>query len=201
MSEAGQRQRWPVFAPDEIEAAAAVLRSGRRVHASDHPPGFRWLHGNLGTNFRLSEVQSAVGRVQLGKLDGWVAHRRELAGVYEARLRAMPGLRVPRVGEGVEPAWYRVYAYVEPSRLKAGWSRDRVLQEAAARGLSVASGSCSEIYKEDAFPEAMRPAGGLPVARELGETSLAFLVDPTVTRGDVERNCEGLATVMGEAVR
>jgi dTDP-4-amino-4,6-dideoxygalactose transaminase len=172
-----------------------------RVYAEDHPPGFRWLHGNLGTNWRLSEVQSAVGRVQLRKLDRWVTHRRALAGVYEARLREMPGVRVPTVPGGVEPARYRVYAYVEPEALKPGWSRDRVLQEATARGLPVASGSCSEIYREDAFPEAMRPHAPRPVARELGETSLAFLVDPTVTRDDVERCCDGLAAVMREAVR
>lgn len=172
-----------------------------RVYSSDHPPGFRWLHGNLGTNWRLSEVQSAVGRVQLRKLDEWVAHRRALAGTYAERLREVKGLRVPTAGEGVEPACYRLYAYVEPQALKAGWSRDRLLAEGAASGLALASGSCSEIYLEDAFPEAMKPKGGCPVARELGETSLAFLVDPTVTRQDVERTCEGVAKLMAEAAR
>jgi dTDP-4-amino-4,6-dideoxygalactose transaminase len=169
------------------------------VHRSDHPPGFRWLHHRLGSNWRLSEVQSAVGRVQLRKLDGWLQHRRTLGRMFEARLGELPGLRVPLPPAHVEAAYYKQYAYVRPERLREGWSRDRIMAEVTARGAYCASGSCSEIYREAAFPEAMRPAQRLPVARELGETSLMFRVDPTVTAAQVERDCATIAGVMAEA--
>ncbi|MCA9653401.1 MAG: DegT/DnrJ/EryC1/StrS aminotransferase family protein [Myxococcales bacterium] len=169
------------------------------VHRDDHPPGFRWLHQRLGTNWRLSELQSAVGRVQLGKLDRWLRHRRQLAALLDERLGAVPGLRVPRPPAGVEPAYYKHYAYVDPTALAAGWSRDRIMAEVGARGCYCASGSCSEIYLEAAFPEAMRPHPRLPVAKELGETSLMFRVDPTVSEAEIERTGEVVAAVMAEA--
>lgn len=169
------------------------------VHRTDHPPGFRWLHQRLGTNWRLSEVQSAVGRVQLRKLDAWLQHRRTLAGIFESRLGALPGLRVPVPPLHMEAAYYKQYAYVRPEALRDGWSRDRIMTEAMARGTFCRSGSCSEIYREEAFSEAMRPSQPLPVARRLGETSLMFRVDPTVTVAQVERDCATIAEVMEEA--
>lgn len=169
------------------------------VHRDDHPPGFRWLHQRLGTNWRLSEVQAAVGRVQLRKLDGWLAHRRRLGRILERRLGTVPGLRVPTPPEHLGAAYYKQYAYVVPQALAPSWSRDRIMTAVAARGSYCASGSCSEIYREQAFPPTMRPHTRLPVARELGETSLMFRVDPTVTEADIERTCDTLAEVMAEA--
>ena len=171
------------------------------VHQADHPPGFRWLHTSLGTNWRLSEVQAAVGRVQLQKLDPWLRHRRELAALHDERLRCSPGLRVASPEAHVESACYKHYVYVRPERLRAGWSRDRILRELSQRNVSCASGSCSEIYLEKLFPAEMRPKERLPTARELGETSLMFLVDPTVRREQVEQTCEAVLEVMREACR
>jgi dTDP-4-amino-4,6-dideoxygalactose transaminase len=159
------------------------------------------LHARLGTNWRLSEVQSAVGRVQLSKLPTWLAHRRARSQRYIDALSRVPGLRVPVPPAHVRAACYKQYAYVEPQALRPGWSRDRVLASLAARGLYAASGSCSEIYLEKAFEEAMRPKTRLEVARRLGETSLMFKVDPTVTEADVDATCAALRDAMAEAVR
>src|SRR5690606_21605805 len=117
----------------------------------------RWLHSRLGTNWRLTEVQSAIGRVQLRKLDRWVAHRRELAALYDARLGTSPALRIATPPPHVGSACYKHYVYVRPEALKPDWSRDRILEEATGRGLPVASGSCSEIYLEEVIHPAMRP--------------------------------------------
>jgi len=171
------------------------------VTRTDHPPGFRWLHKRLGTNWRLSEVQSAVGRVQLGKLAAWVDHRRTLGHAFESKLGAVAGLRVPVPPPHVDAAYYKQYAYVQPELLGEAWSRDRVMAAVSAAGSYVASGSCSEIYREETFPAAMRPAQRLPVARELGETSLLFRVDPTVTMADVEATCARLSGCMRDAVQ
>jgi dTDP-4-amino-4,6-dideoxygalactose transaminase len=172
-----------------------------RVLRTDHPPGFRWLHTRLGTNWRLSEVQSAVGRVQLWKLDDFVAHRRAMAAIYDARLAAVEGLRVVNPPPHIRHAYYKYYTYVEPERLRPDWSRDRIMVAVAERGVSCGSGSCPEVYLEDAFPAELRPRERLPVARELGETSLMFLVDPTVSADDVSRACDVVAEVMAEAVQ
>ncbi len=172
-----------------------------RVQATKHGPGFRWLHARLGTNWRLSEIQAAVGRRQLRKLDGWLEHRRALAARYNRLLSDVPGIRIASPPVHQQPAYYKHYVYVKPEQLAPGWSRDRILATALARNIPCASGSCSEIYLEDAFPASMRPADRLPIAKELGETSLMFLVDPTVTPSDVDRTCEGIRDIMQEATR
>ena len=114
--------------------------------------------------------------------------------------RSAPGLRVPVVPGHVEHAWYKCYVFVEPGRLKAGWSRDRIIREIVARGVPCYAGSCSEVYLEKAFDNTgFRPEKRLPVAKELGETSLMFLVHPTLTREEIDRTCTALADVMALA--
>lgn len=69
-----------------------------------------------------------------------------------------------------------------------------------ARGVPAFSGSCSEVYLEKAFDNTgWRPTIRLPNAVELGETSLMFLVHPTLTDKEIELTCEVLAQVMREA--
>ncbi len=172
-----------------------------RVHNEGHPPGFRWLHAQLGTNWRLSEVQSAVGRVQLRKLDSWLTHRRSLAARYNERLSGTPGLRLTSPPPYQQHACYKHYVYVVARRLHQDWSRDRILRTLLAKGISCGSGSCSEVYLEDSFPTSMRPGDRLPVARELGETSLMFMVDPTRTIADVHEVCAALIDIMREATK
>jgi hypothetical protein len=172
------------------------------VYRREHAPGFRWLHDRFGTNGRLTEPQSAIGRAQLRKLDGWVEARRRRANIYAERLAAWPSLRIPVVPPGFEPACYRFYAYLQPKALKAGWSRERILATASERGLTLLTGSCSEIYRERAFATAgLEPAERLPVARELGETSLAFLCHPTLAESQVHEFCDRAGAILTEATR
>lgn len=166
-----------------------------------HPFGFRWLHESFGTNWRLSEVQSAIGRAQLRKLPGWVAARRSHAALLARRLSAIPGLRIPLPPENADHAYYKFYAFVVPEALADGWSRDRIAQDIAAQGVPCATGTCSEVYLENAFPPAWRPIGRLPVARELGQHSLMFLVHPTLTEANMARTCEVTEQVMLQATR
>lgn len=172
------------------------------VYERKHPPGFRWLHDRFGTNWRLTEPQSAIGRIQLRKLESWVATRRRLAALYAARLSELPTLRVPALPPGFESACYRFYAYVVPEALSPGWSRDRLIAAAADRGYTLLNGSCGEIYREQAFSRTgWEPAERLPVARELGETSLAFLCHPTLSEPQIHAYCDGLAALLAEATR
>src|SRR6185437_7861584 len=166
-----------------------------------HGQGFRWLHESFGTNWRLTEMQAAIGRIQLRKLPCWVETRRNHAARLTECFARVSGLRVTVPPPHIDHAYYKYYAYIRPEALRTGWSRDRVLAEITARGVQCFSGSCSEIYLEKAFPQKWRPETPLPVARELGVTSLMFLVHPTLKSQHVERTCEAVCDVMSEAVR
>ncbi len=175
-------------------------KSWEAVYEREHPPGFRWLHDSFGTNWRMMEVQAVIGRIQLRRMPDWHARRLEHACGIWSVAAGLPGLRVPVVPGSIEHAAYKCYVFVEPERLAAGWSRDRIMSEINARGVPCFSGSCSEVYLERAFDSTgWRPPQGLPVARELGETSLMFLVHPTLTDAELEKTRAVLAEVMAEA--
>ena len=81
------------------------------IYHKEHPLGFRWLHESFGTNWRMLEVQAAIGRLQLQKLPGWTRQRQRNAAVLTERFASLPALRVPVVPEGSEHAQYKYYAY------------------------------------------------------------------------------------------
>jgi dTDP-4-amino-4,6-dideoxygalactose transaminase len=170
------------------------------VYRREHGPGFKWLHESFGTNWRLTEMQSALGRVQLRKLPEWVEARRRNARILTDAFLRLPGLRVTEPPAGVGHSYYKYYAFVRPERLKKNWDRDRIVAETNARGVPSFSGSCSEIYLEKAFSEDMRPERRLPVAKELGETSLMFVVHPTLSEDDMRWMARVASDVMMEAM-
>jgi hypothetical protein len=171
------------------------------VYHQQHAPGFRWLHETFGTNMRLTEYQSAIGRVIMRKLPEWVATRRRHAGTLEACFARLPALRVTPAPPEVEHAYYKYYAFVRPDRLRPDWSRDRIIEAVVAEGIPCFSGSCPEIYLERAFPPDLRPAERFAVAKELGDTSLMFLVHPTLTDADMADTCRAVEKVLALATQ
>nr|WP_219736158.1 DegT/DnrJ/EryC1/StrS aminotransferase family protein [Pseudomonas chlororaphis] len=177
-------------------------KSWEAVYEREHPPGFRWVHESFGTNWRMLEVQAVIGRIQLKRMTDWQASRLENAQQIWDCARQLNGLRTPAIPEGSVHAAYKCYVFVEPQQLKDGWDRDRILAEITAREVPVFSGSCSEVYLEKAFDNTdWRPATRLPIARELGETSLMFLVHPTLKASEIEKTCSVLKEVMQLAAR
>ena len=168
------------------------------VYNREHAPGFRWLHEDFGTNWRMTEMQAAIGRVQLRKLPDWVSTRRRNAGILNDRLSGLPALRIPAPSEDFGHSYYKLYAYVIPEKLKDGWSRDRIMIECNSRGIPCTVGCCSELYLEKAFEKnGLQPAERLPIAKELGETSLMLQVHPTLT----EEHMHYVADVVESVVR
>ena len=172
------------------------------VYNREHAPGFRWLHESFGTNWRLTEPQSAIGRIQLRKLAGWQEERTISANLLIDRFSGFSALRTPVPTGDLTHAWYRVYTYVRPEALKDGWTRERIMDECSVRGLKLMVGSCSEIYLEKAFADAkLVPAERLPVARELGDTSLAFVVHPGITSSSLHEMADVFTDVVALATR
>jgi dTDP-4-amino-4,6-dideoxygalactose transaminase len=161
---------------------------------------FRWVHDSFGTNWRLTEVQAAIGRLQLRKLPLWIRRRQENARLLTEGFAETPGMRVTVPPPSISHSYYKYYAFIRPERLRTEWTRDRVVDAINARGVPCFVGSCSEIYLEKAFEGSpSRPRHRLPVARELGETSLQFHVHPTLTAEDMRYVCAEVHAVMTEA--
>ena len=169
-------------------------KSYEAVYERDHPPGFRWLHDDIGTNWRMTEMAAVLGRIQLGRMEGWTAQRTANARAIEQALLPYAGdrgiLRLPeprcagcdcdrRNESHCRHAYYRYVANVRPDNLPSGMTRDSLVADLRAQGFSCMQGTCSEVYLEKAFDgTGFRPHERLPVARELGETSVTFLVHP-----------------------
>ncbi len=176
-------------------------KSWEAVHRQ-HPPGFRWVNESFGSNWRMIEMQAVIGRIQLRRLPQWSARRAANAQRLAAVCREHPIVRVPAVPADVVHAYYRFYAFVRPELLAPGWTRDRLVEEIVARGVPCFQGSCSEMYLERAFDgTGWRPREPLPVAHELGETSLALLVHPTLTDAQIDRTCAVVQDVLSAAAR
>lgn len=177
-------------------------KSWEAVYEREHPPGFRWLHESFGTNFRMTEMQAVIGRIQLGRMKEWTVARQHNADTIWECAKALPGLHVPEMPDYISHAAYKCYVFVEPKQLAEGWDRDRIQNEIVAAGVPCFSGSCSEVYREKAFDgKGWRPEQPLPVARELGESSLMFLCHPTLTESNIEKTCHALEDVMAQAAR
>jgi dTDP-4-amino-4,6-dideoxygalactose transaminase len=187
-------------------------KSYEAVYERQHSRGFRWLHESFGTNWRMLEMQAVIGRIQLRRMSDWSAARRQNAETIWATCAGFAALRVPQVkcascpggcaaaGASCEHAHYKCYAYVQPERLAQGWTRDRIVESIMAEGVPCYQGSCSEVYMEKAFDgTGWRPEVRLQVAKVLGETSIMFLVHPTLTQAEINKTCEVIRKVMVQA--
>lgn len=174
-------------------------KSHDAVYKQTHPPGFRWLHESFGTNWRLTEMQSALGRVLLRKVPQMVEKRRHLASILTERFSSMQALRVTVPPPEIRHSYYKYYVFLRLEHLRGDWTRQRIIDGINAEGIPCFSGSCSEIYLEKAFSESMRPQRRLPVAKQLGETTLMFLVHPTLSEADMHDTADAVGKVLAAA--
>lgn len=171
-------------------------KSWDAVYDKKHTSGFRWLHESFGTNWRMTELQGVIGRIQTANMPDWTKLRRANAEKIWNTCKHKSWLRVPEVNYEIGHAAYKAYVFLEPSALPAGFSRDEVIAAIEAQGVPVFTGSCSEVYLEKAFDgTGFAPRDRLPIARELGETSLMFLVHPTLTDEHIQQVCDAIEYV------
>lgn len=171
------------------------------VHHQQHGTVFKWLHHSFGTNWRMTEMQSAVGRVALRKLPEWVVARRRNAAILTEEFAKLPALRITVPPPYAEHSYYKYYAFVRPEFLDSGWTRDRIVRALQAESIPCGPGSCGEVYLEKAFAGTpFVPASRLPVARALGETGLMFRVDPALDEADMRRTASAVRRVLSHAI-
>ena len=172
-------------------------KSYEAVYEREHPKGFQWLHESFGMNYRMTEIQAAIGRIQIKKMPDWHAKRINNANKIWNSARQCKGLRVPGIPDYIEHAAYKCYVFIKEGQLKSGWNRDKIIDEIRGLGVPCRSGSCSEVYLEKAFDSTgFRPKEILANAKELGETSLMFLVHPTLTEDEIQQTCGAITSVM-----
>ena len=195
-------------------------KSYEAVYERTHPPGYRWVHESFGTNWRMIEIQAVIGRIQLKRMLNWTAVRNRYAGQINSALKEFSGIngpiRVPQfacsgcgqkkcnvslaASQGCVHAYYKLYVYLRLNNLAVGWTRERIIDQINAQGVPCLSGSCSEVYLEKAFDgKEFRPKKRLSIAKELGETSLIFLIHPTLTAEEVEYTIQVATQVFSEA--
>lgn len=147
------------------------------VFNKEHGNGFRWLHEEIGTNWRMLPIQAAIGIEALDELDKWVEHRRKIAFTYNEGLKNINGIRLTIPPKNIFHCYYKYYFYIEPEKFKI--SRDEIIEEINKQGVFCQIGSCGEIYKEKAL-EKFKPENDLPNAKKLFETAILLKCDPLI---------------------
>ena len=181
-------------------------KSYEAVYNRKHPEGFRWIHESFGTNWRMTEMQGAIGRIQLNNMAEWTKIRNANAKILTEKFSKFSEkngiIRIPQLKseEGCIHAFYKYYVFVQEQNLKNNWSRDRIILEMSSMGAPCMHGSCSEVYLEKAFDNTnFRPDERLPVAKQLGETSIVFLVHPTLNKQEMYDIAEIATSVFDKA--
>lgn len=170
------------------------------VYKANHAPGFRWLHESFGTNWRLTEMQSAIGRLQLKRMPEWTKRRQTYSSMINHACAGISALRIPQVPDDIEHACYKHYLFIKPEELAEGWNRDKIIAAINAEGVPCLQGSCSEVYLEKAFNNTdYRPEKRLPIAKLLGETSLMFLVHPSLALESIHHTVATINKVFQQA--
>ena len=175
-------------------------KSWDAVHNKKHSLGFRFVHETFGTNWRMTEMQAAIGRIQLTYMKDWSAKRLANARAIWSAAAKLSKLRVPKSNcfgcsgdcdavDGCVHAAYKCYIFVEGTED----DRDKLMVEINERGVPCYTGTCSEVYLEKAFDNTeFRPQTRLPNAKLLGDTSLMFECHPTLTSDEIGQTCEVL---------
>ena len=175
-------------------------KSYKAVYEQKHPDGFQWLNESFGTNWRMTELQGVIGRIQLKRMSNWHSNRISNALKIWNTAKQCKGLRVPSIPDYIEHAAYKCYVFIKLEELKNGWGRDKVKKEINELGVPCYVGVCPEVYLEKAFDNSgFRPKERLANAKELGQSSLMFLVHPTLTKNEIQQTCDAITSVMNLA--
>ena len=177
-------------------------RDYNKVKKMSKRNSFKWIISSFGSNYRLTETQSKVGRIQLSKLDNWLKKRNKFAMQIYNIAYSFDSIRKIKIPKNIKHSFYRCYLFIEPKKLKPNWNRNKIMNKINLLGVPCFIGSCPEIYLEKAFKAKFKTSQKrLKNARQLGDTSIAFLVHPNMTVKDIKKTCNALKKVLKEATK
>ncbi len=171
------------------------------VYAPNASNGFKWLHNSFGSNYRLTEMQSAIGIIQLKKLPKWIELRRRNAQYLIQGLQGIPGVTMHTPSADYVHSYYKFYFHIDAANLNKNWDRNKILAAINELGVQCREGSCSEIYREQAFVRAgLGPRQPLPNAQILSTNSMMLAVHPTLEIAHMQIMLDIITDVMQRAV-
>lgn len=163
------------------------------VFNKEHPPGFRWLHTRIGTNWRMMPIQAVIGIEALNLLDEWVEHRRMIANIYNENLKDISGVRLTLPPENIFHSYYKYYFFIKPENFSI--SRDEIIEKINEKNIFCQVGSCSEIYNEIALNK-YKPDKQLTNTQKLFKTALLLKCDPTITNEIAVKNINKIKNII-----
>lgn len=174
-----------------------------KVFEKNTVPGFRWLHDSFGSNFRMTEMQAAIGRIQLKKLPGWIKQRQHNAALLNNALANCAGLKLTLPPDYISHAYYKYYCFLDLPALKPQWHQQNIMTEINQHGIPCYSGSCPEINREQAFIKAgfTKNNHEFNNAKWLEKTSLMFLVHPTLETNFLTKTAAIIKSTMQKAIK
>ena len=152
---------------------------------------FRYLHDNFGSNFRLTEMQSAIGNTQLLLLKERLKIRKKNANQYMKNLKNCRSIIIPNIPKEITHSFYRLYLRLDFKFIKKNWNKDQIINRLNKIGFDCSEGSCSEIYNELCFRNSKyKVKNRLQNSSELSKTSFALKVDHTISISTINKQCK-----------
>jgi perosamine synthetase len=188
-----------VVTTDDHELARRVRRfrnHGIATNSADRQAsGALWSPMiDLGFNYRLTDIQCALGLSQLPKLERFLAKREAIAQRYVVALKDLPGLSIPRIAADVRHAWHIFPVLVEPARLRVG--RDEVFAALRAEGIGVTM-HYVPAYWHPYYAGLGYPRGLCPIAEDATSRIFSLPIFPGMGDADVEDVVAALWKVLG----
>jgi perosamine synthetase len=182
-----------MIVPTDADAAARLRSERNQGRAVD----MGWLdHDRLGFNYRLSDVQAAIGLAQVEKLPRLLERRAGVAAAYAERLAGVPGVEAPLAARGREVRSWFVYVV----RLADEVDRDAVIRALRERGIDSKS-YLPSVHRFPHLAELGYREGQFPVAEAASAHCLALPFFPSLDEAQIERVCTELAAAVDAAAR
>ena len=173
---------------------------GKNISILDNPNN-PVVIDSFGTNWRMTEMQAAIGLCQLKKLNDWVEIRRANAFKLTSALKDIKSIRIPEPDLKFYHSYYKYYIMVKPEKLKESWNRNRIIKEISERGINCTSGAWGELYLEEAYRKFFDglTIERMPNAMILKATTLMFQVHPTLTEQNIKDTIAIIREILLEA--
>ena len=163
-----------------------------KVFKKKYKQGFKWLHDDLGSNYRMTEIQAAIGREQLKSLKKQIKKRNFIANLYlnslkdyyrkfnliiepNFKCKTCPIKNKKKMCNQCKHSFYRLNFFLNINKIK----RDQLICQLNNQKINCGVGSCPEIYREKVFKKYNHaPKNRLQNAKFLGEKSITFPINP-----------------------